>query len=300
MQTTRALLCDAFTDRPLDGNAAGVVPDADDLSGAQRQAIARELGASETAFVTASEDAERRLRYHTPTTEVDLCGHATIAAHAHLRDAGVIEPGDHTVETNVGVLDVEIEESGTVWMRQRDPTIRQRPDLDAERVANALGVDALSFVDDLPVAVADTGLPFLVVGLDYLATLGDADPDDDALRDLCEEVGAEGVYAVTLDTLERESTLHARAFCAPVGIREDPVTGTAAGAAGAYLDEIGAFGGDQPDEMVFEQGHYVDRPGTVRVRVDAEGVRVGGTAAAALDGELTVPDDEETDDIIEA
>lgn len=299
MQTTRALLCDAFTDRPLDGNAAGVVPDADGLSDDQRQAIARELGASETAFVTPSDDAERRLRYHTPTTEVDLCGHATIAAHAHLHEAGAIDAGEHTVETNVGVLDVEIEASGTVWMHQRDPTVRHRTDLDAERVADALGVEAMSFVDDLPFAVADTGFPFLVVGLDYLATLGDADPDDDALCDLCEDVGAQGVYAVTLDTLERESTLHARAFCAPVGIHEDPVTGTAAGAAGAYLDGIGAFGGDAPDELRIEQGHYVDRPGTVRVRVD-DAVQVGGVAVTALDGDLIVPDDEDDDDIIEA
>ena len=300
MQTTRALLCDAFTDRPLDGNAAGVVPDADELSEVQRQAVARELGASETAFVTASDEAERRLRYHTPTTEVDLCGHATIAAHAHLHNAGVADAGDHTVETNVGVLDVEIEESGTVWMHQRAPTVRRYDDFDAERVADALGVEAMSFVDDLPFAVADTGLPFLIVGLDYLSTLGDADPDDAALRDLCADVDAKGVYAVTLDTLERESTLHGRAFCAPLGVHEDPVTGTAAGAAGAYLDGIGAFGGDAPEEMLVEQGHYVDRPGTVRVRVDGDDVRVGGQAVTALDGDLRIPSDEAGDDIIEA
>ncbi|WP_435098066.1 PhzF family phenazine biosynthesis protein [Halarchaeum sp. P4] len=299
MHTTRALLCDAFTDRPLTGNAAGVVPDAAELSDTQMRAVARELAVSETAFVTASDDADRRLRYFSPTTEVDLCGHATIATHAHLHADGELEAGSHTVETNVGVLDVEVEESGTVWMTQRDPMVRRQPDLDPERVADVLGVEAMAFVDELPLAVADTGLPFLVVGLDYLSTLGDVDPDDDALRELCADVDAKGVYAFTFDTLDREASLHGRAFCAPLGIHEDPVTGTASGAVGAYLDHVAAFGGDFPDELVCEQGHYVDRAGEVRVRV-GDAVRVGGTAETSFDGELRVPEDDEEDEILEA
>ncbi|MFB6077544.1 MAG: PhzF family phenazine biosynthesis protein [Halarchaeum sp.] len=298
MQSTRALLVDAFTDRPLDGNAAGVVPDADGLDDDQMQAVARELGASETAFFTESDDAERRVRYFTPTTEVDLCGHATIAGHAHLAADGRIDAGTHTLETNVGVLDVDVDSDGMVWMTQRAPDVR-RASLDASRVADALDVPEAAFVDDLPFAVADTGLPFLVVGLDYLSALGDADPDDELLAGLCEDVDAAGVYAFTFDTLGAETTLHGRAFCAPVGIREDPVTGTASGAVGAYLDHVDAFGGEFPDPLVCEQGHYVERPGEVRVRVAGETVRVGGRAVRAFDGEIVVPDSED-DDIIEA
>lgn len=300
MQTTRALLCDAFADRPFAGNPAGVVPDGDGLDDAQMGSIARELNASETAFVRSSDAADRRLRYFSPTTEVDLCGHATIAAHAHLYADGRIDAGAHTAETNVGVLDVDVEESGVVWMAQNAPEIRRQPELDRERVADALGVETAAFVEDLPVAVADTGLPFLAVGLDYLSTLGDADPDDAALRALCDDVGAEGVYAFTFDTLGADATLHGRAFCAPLGIHEDPVTGTASGAVGAYLDRVGAFGSDLPDEMTFEQGHYVDRPGEVRVRVDGDDVRVGGTAETALDGDVALPETDGDDDIIEA
>jgi len=106
MNGRRACLVDAFTDEPYAGNAAGVVPEADDLSAAQMQAIARELSASETAFVSDSDDADRKVRYFTPTQEVDLCGHATIASHALLAADGVIEPGTHTLETNVGVLGI--------------------------------------------------------------------------------------------------------------------------------------------------------------------------------------------------
>ena len=295
----RACLVDAFTDEPLAGNVAGVVPDAADLSDGQCRAIARELNASETAFFTRSDGADRRIRYFTPTTEVDLCGHATIAAHALLAADGTIEPGGHTLETNVGVLDVAVEEDGVVWMTQDEPLVEE-VDLDPETVANALGIGSESIeplLSDLPLARASTGLPFFVVPVDFLSALGAADPDPEGIERLCESVDAVGLYAFTLDTLDADSTLHGRAFVPSLGIPEDPVTGTASGAVGGYLVHANAFS-ETPTELRFEQGHYVDRPGTVRVRVDGE-VRVGGRAVVALDGTLSVPEVGE-DGIIEA
>ena len=300
MDTRRALLVDAFTADPLAGNAAGVVPDAEDLSADRMGAVAAELSVSETAFVLPADDADRRLRYFSPTQEVDLCGHATIAAHAHLHQEGAIDPGEHTVETNVGVLDVEVGDDGIVWMTQNRPEVR-RVDVGYDRLGDALGIDPAALRDvgaDLPTAVASTGLPFLVVPLNFLEHLSSAAPDYPALETLAEEYDAAGVYAFTFDALEGDSTLHARAFAPGLGIREDPVTGTAAGACGAYLREVSAFDGELPEEMVFEQGHFVDRPGRIRVQVGAE-VRVGGRAVTSLDGRLTVPP-EEDDDIIEA
>ncbi len=291
-------LIDAFTDEPLAGNAAGVVPDAADLTEDQRQAIARELAVSETAFLTESEQADRRVRYFTPTTEVDLCGHATIASHAHLFERGEIEAGTHSLETNVGVLEIEVEPDGTVWMTQDEARV-ERVDLDYEAVAEALSVDPAALADvgqDLPLAVASTGLPVLLVPVNFLERLGEASPDEGTVSDLCEEVGATGLYAFTLDTLGAETTLHGRMFAPLAGISEDPVTGTASGAVGTYLREVGAFD-DLPDEMRFEQGHFVDRPGEVRVQV-GEGVRVGGRAVGALSGTLRVPVPED-DGIIE-
>ena len=316
MTETRALLVDAFTEEPCAGNAAGVVPDADDLTDDQMQAVANELGASETAFLRESDDADRRIRYFTPTTEVDLCGHATIASHAHLFADGALDAGEHTLETNVGVLDIEVESDGAVWMTQNAPEVRE-VDVGYEAVAEAtgLGVPALRGAsDDLPLAVADTGLPFLVVPVTYLSDLGGADPDFDAVKALAEGVGAAGVYAFSFDALDREATLHGRAWVPGAGIDEDPVTGTASGAVGAYLDHYDAFGeGETPEEMVFEQGHFVDRPGRVSVQVGGGGAtsgdaaeggatgadatedesrgapRVGGQAVATFDGTLAVP-----------
>jgi len=153
MDTRKALLVDAFADEPMAGNPAGVLPDASDLSEDQMQAIAGELGASETAFVVPSEDADRRLRYFTPEREVDLCGHATIAAHAYLFERAVIDDGTHTLETAAGTFDVELTIDGTVWMEQANAELG-RVDVDEQEAADALGVDVASLRDvgaDVPI-----------------------------------------------------------------------------------------------------------------------------------------------------
>ncbi|WP_254832225.1 PhzF family phenazine biosynthesis protein [Haloglomus salinum] len=302
--TRRALLVDAFTNTPLTGNAAGVVPDASDLDTEQMQAIATELGASETAFLTPSDEADRRVRYFTPSQEVDLCGHATIGSHGLLAMEGQLDEGEHTLETNVGVLDIEVD-GETVWMTQNPPEIRELEDLDYERAADALGVreSALTGLSaDLPLARATTGLPFLMIPVEYLADLSEMDPDMTAIEALSEEHDCAGVYAFTFDTLDAESTLHARMFAPGAGVPEDPVTGTASGACGAYLDRFGALD-PTPERMRFEQGHFMDRDGIVHVEASdatTEGrVRVGGEAVVALDGAVAVPEPE-SDDIIEA
>lgn len=299
--TRRALLVDAFTDEPLRGNAAGVVPDAAGLSDAQMGAVAAELAASETAFLTDSDEADRRVRYFTPTQEVDLCGHATIASHAHLYAAGVIGAGEHSLETNAGVLTIRVTDDGVVWMTQAEPSVR-RVDVDYDGLGGALGIDPAALRDvgaDLPPAVVSTGLPWLLVPVNFLERLGDADPDPAAVGALADEVDAVGIYPFTFDTLSADATLHARAFAPGAGVPEDPVTGTAAGCCGAYLRAFDAFDGDFPDEVRIEQGQFVDRGGLVRVRAPADGeIRVGGRAAIALDGSITVPGRDE--EIIEA
>ncbi|RQG92737.1 PhzF family phenazine biosynthesis protein [Natrarchaeobius halalkaliphilus] len=298
MDTIRVRQVDAFTDEPCTGNPAGVVPDADDLSRGQMQAIANEMALSETAFLRDSAEADRRVRYFTPAQEVDLCGHATIASFTHLREEG-LDPGTSTLETNVGVLEIDVGADGTVWMTQEAPTVRE-VDVGYARTAEALGVDRAALEgasDDIPLAVASTGLPFLIVPITYLSDLGNAAPDMDAIEALTDSIEATGVYLFTFDALEAESTLHGRMFAPGAGVPEDPVTGTASGAVGAYLDHFGAFDDDLPDELRLEQGHYVDRPGSVRVRVDRD-VRVGGRGVTVLDGSLVVPEDDE-DDILE-
>ncbi|WP_049980647.1 PhzF family phenazine biosynthesis protein [Halolamina rubra] len=303
MESYRTLLVDAFTKEPLAGNAAGVVPDAAGLSEEQMQAIARELSVSETAFLLPSDEADRKVRYFTPTQEVDLCGHATVASHGALYDDGAIDAGSHTLETAVGVLDIQVTDTGAVWMTQNAPQVFE-VDLAYADAADALGIDEAAFADvgaDLPPAYASTGLPFLILPVNFLEHLSGMDPDMDAVEALADAHDCAGVYVFTFDAVGRsqDSTLHGRAFVPGLGVDEDPVTGTASGACGAYLDHFAAFDDEFPERMTFEQGHFLDRPGYVGVRVDGQTVQVGGDAIVSLDGSLTVPEYED-DEIIEA
>ncbi|MBX0293394.1 PhzF family phenazine biosynthesis protein [Haloarcula nitratireducens] len=300
METRQVLLVDAFAAEPMTGNPAGVVPEAEGLTDDQLRAIANELGASETAFVLPSEEADRRLRYFTPEREVDLCGHATIAAHAALFERGALDAEQCTFETACGVLDAEVKSDGTVWMEQGDADIRE-VDLPLEDVADALGADVATLRDvgaDLPLAVGDTGFPWLLVPINYFEHLSGLDPNMAAIEACCEAADAMGLYAFTFDTISGESTLHGRAFAPLAGIAEDPVTGTAAGACGAYVRRYGALD-DTIEQVVVGQGHFLDRPGTVRVDTDGTETWVGGRAVTTLDGSLTIPAADEDDGIIE-
>ncbi|WP_253737841.1 PhzF family phenazine biosynthesis protein [Halohasta salina] len=305
MQSRSMALVDAFTTDPLSGNAAGVIPDADGLSDAQCQAVARELAVSETAFVSSSTEADRQIRYFTPTQAVDLCGHATIAAHAFLHDEGQLNAGSHSLETAVGTLQIEIEADGTVWMTQDSPTVVQQT-IDYERLAEALGCEISTLQDvgaDIPVARASTGLPVLVVPINFLESLGGLQPDFGAIEALSDDYDVAGIYAFTFDTLSTDSTAHGRFFAPAVGVDEDPVTGTASGACAAYFHAAGSAAfDDPPTDLTFEQGDFLDRAGRVRAQIEDDGstrVRVGGQAVTTVEGTITIPDDE-TDDIIEA
>jgi PhzF family phenazine biosynthesis protein len=277
------------------------VPDAAGLSDAQMAAVAAELAASETAFLTDSSEADRRVRYFTPTREVDLCGHATVASHAHLYADGALGAGEHSLETNAGVLTIRVTDDGVVWMTQAAPSVRP-VEVDYDRLGGALGIDPAALRDvgaELPAATASTGPPWLLVPVNYLQRLGDPHPDPAAVEAVADGAGAVGIYPFTFDTLSTEATLHARAFAPGAGVPEDPVTGTAAGCCGAYLREFDAFDGDFPDEIRIEQGQFLDRGGLVRVTVGPDdGIRVGGRAATALDGTITVP--ERGEELIEA
>lgn len=227
---------------------------------------------------------------------------APVAAVARLLADGRVAPGSHALATAAGVVEVEATDEGVVWVAAGEPSV-EAVDPDYDRLGAALGVAPAALRDvgaDLPAAVASVGRPFLVVPINFLERLSGADPDGEALAALADEYGVAGVYLVTFDALGAGATLHARSFPAAPGAPEEPVTGSAAGAAGAYLHAVEAFDGDPPDELRVEQGHLVDRPGVVRVRVTDEGVRVGGRGTAAVEGRARLPDEAPDDDILVA
>ena len=138
--TPAVLRYSAFTTDPSGGNPAGVVLQADALSTAQKQAIAAQVGLSETAFVSRSESAAFKLEFFTPTRQIAHCGHATIATFSLLRQRGVLGEGRFSKETVDGPRDILLD-GDMAFMEQTAPAYRRidpASDLGA-RIASSLG-----------------------------------------------------------------------------------------------------------------------------------------------------------------
>lgn len=303
MATYRILQIDAFTDRIFGGNPAGVVPAAGGLTEEQMQLIAREMNLSETAFLSGGEGGCFDVRFFTPTDEVDLCGHATIAAFWLLAlEGGVGRTGDRSVlqqRTRAGQLQVEIHYRGDdpvrVMMTQVPPETVGSGGWDRE-LLDALGLTGGDWFSDVPAPeVISTGLPDLIVPFPDRRLLWSLSPDLPALARYCRRRGIISVHCFTLDTLDEGSTAHCRDFSPAVGVPEEAATGTASGAAAAYLVSSGLVdpGGAETAAMTLEQGHILDRPSTIYAEVDIEegrpvGIRVGGEARIVIDGVLLI------------
>lgn len=293
---------DAFTTRPFTGNPAGVVPAAEGLTGRQMQAIARELGNSETAFILPPEgpDHQVRLRYFTPTVEVPSCGHATIAAHYVRALEGKLPPSTLRHKIGIGVLEIGIEREENdyrIVMTQGAPAFEDPlPAGIREEILDALGIRATDMDDRCPVQVASTGHSKVMVGIRSLERLHGLTPDGRALQGLSERIGCNGYFTFVL-TEGEEHLSHGRMFAPAIGIPEDPVTGNANGPLGAYLVRHG-LARPTGGRLCFlgRQGEAMGRPGTVEVRVDAEGdrpvrVRVAGRAVVVFQATLEIPPD---------
>jgi PhzF family phenazine biosynthesis protein len=286
---------DAFTNRPFEGNPAGVVLGADTLSDSEMQAIARELNNSETAFLMRAHSPEHdmRIRYFSPRIEVPFCGHATIAAH-YVRSL-TERLGSHSVrqEALAGIIDVEVNRNGDdirVSMRQLPPQFG--PPLSAEigsRVAHALGAQPSDLRDDCPVQVVNTAHSKILVGLRSRDTLLGLEPDPSALTQLSREIGSNGYHVFVIGAAEPGVLTTCRMFAPAIGVAEDPVTGNGNGPLGAFLVEHHLVDHPRNGAWSFRsaQGHCVSRPGIADVTVVIEDghptrVHVAGTAVVVF------------------
>jgi PhzF family phenazine biosynthesis protein len=283
----------SFTQEAFSGNPAGVVPEADGLSDERMQQIASELNdVSETAFITPDPggDADIRLRFFTSTLEVDLCGHATMAALFTLAWTGRVTGRDEIrtlrARTPVGVLELGLEFVGDElkWATMEQLVPEHAPAPGAEHAAEVLGLPWNALTTDLEIRCCSTGIWACFVPLTDLDQLARVRIQPELIQSLWpdnEELS--GVYAFAF---RDDKTTQGRFFSPPkYGIFEDPVTGTASGALGAYLMAQGRLA--ESDELVAYQGVEMGRPGRVRVRRNANGcMRISGQATPIFRGEL--------------
>ncbi|MCE5263111.1 MAG: PhzF family isomerase [Deltaproteobacteria bacterium] len=298
MKKYRLYQVDSFTAEPLQGNPAGVVPDADGLTAAQMQAIARELNNSETAFILSpgADDHEVWIRFFTPTTEVPSCGHATIAAH-YVRATERRLPSCQVIQKiGAGILPVEIireEDDYRIVMTQG--AIEFGEALTGElryEVVAALRLEQGDLGNRCPVQIVSTGHSKVLVGIRERSVLDRLRPDPARLTAISRRIGCNGYFVFALVDEPGGVLSHGRMFAPAIGIPEDPVTGNANGPLGAYLvkHRLVPVSGSR---FAFKarQGEAMGRPGTVDVTVEiANGrpttVRVGGRAVIVFQSEI--------------
>jgi PhzF family phenazine biosynthesis protein len=256
---------DAFAEQPFAGNPAAVCPLVGPATTAWMQRVAAEMNLSETAFVHARE-GRWCLRWFTPTVEVDLCGHATMAAAHTLWETGRATPAEPLVfHTRSGALTVFSEGA---LCRMDFPALPVVPTPGPADLPEALGA--------VPMWVGTNGMDLFVELV-----------DEGSVRCLRPDLGRLSRYPVrgVIVTARSASVDFVSRFFAPAsGVPEDPVTGSAHGALGPYwAEKLGRT------ELVGLQ--VSARGGRVQVGVRGDRVLLGGSAVTILRGELDVPCD---------
>ncbi|PIQ97823.1 MAG: hypothetical protein COV67_02355 [Nitrospinae bacterium CG11_big_fil_rev_8_21_14_0_20_56_8] len=194
----------------------------------------------------------------------------------------------------VGVLDLRVEEGGRIFMRQPPPQFGEVWD-SRQDLAECLGLDQRDIDPHLPCQVVSTGFPVLFVPLTCLECAGKVSLQSARLKEIFDRTGVDMIYVFTQETLDPLSTLHVRAFAPFIGIPEDPATGSAGGAMGAYWARYSGAGGKVPVRIQIEQGSEMGRPSTLFVNVEREGdrpslVEVGGDSRLVIRGHLYLTD----------
>ncbi len=333
MSNYRFIQLDVFTTEPFAGNPLAVFPEAEGLSDEHQMKIAREMNLSETVFVlkpgeepsadsnqqsaepeakepaaSGKQEVLRRLRIYTPTREIPFAGHPIVGTWNALAREGVVplpENGSGWTriyhEIGIGVLPVDIEfENGEpvqVVMTQGKPQMGSVLDDRGEQedLARALGLAIEDLDETLPIQVISTGLPFLAVPIRSLADLRRCRVNSSLLTEVYVRAGSTGCYPFSRETIEiGAARAHARLFAPADNIPEDPATGSAAGALGAYLVHHGTAN-IEPEEgryrFMIEQGDFMHRPSRINIEVKGEPgavdeVRVGGPSVIVARGEV--------------
>ena len=279
MPSYRYVVVDVFTDVPLAGNPLAVFTDARGLEPALMQALALEIGFSETVFVLpAAGDGHARIRIFTPRTELRFAGHPVLGTAFVL--GAPLQLAAVRLEIPAGVVPVALERDergGVVFGRMQQPLPTVAPAPSPDVLLDALGVERSTF----PVELYDNGVRHVYVGLESEAAVAALRPDLNALA---------AYEAVGVTCFARaDGRWKTRMFAPGLGVPEDPATGSAAGPLACHLARHGlvVWG----EEIVIAQGAELGRPSTLFARAEGgdsgiEAVEVAGAAVVLARGEF--------------
>lgn len=283
-------IVDAFSNISFGGNPAGVLISKEDLTPDIMQKIAAEVRFSETAFVKQIDETSFQVKFFTPNTEIELCGHATISIFEVLRYKKLVEAGNtYKMQCKAGTLDIFIDENH-IMMEQSTPLSRNSV-LNIEEICETLNIDVNDVGTvgyDLKPEVISTGVWDIMFPVKSEQILNKISPDFSRLSELSKKYDVVGLHAFTLDTNDQTSLC--RNFAPLYGINEEAATGTSNGALTYYLYKNNII--KPNDENIYLQGQQMNRPSLITGKLQVENgkikILVGGTSKILLEGEFFI------------
>ncbi|QOX65221.1 PhzF family phenazine biosynthesis protein [Anoxybacterium hadale] len=305
-------IVDAFADTLFGGNPAGVVILDDGMDfphSEQMRKTAAELRYSETAFIKPMGHNQFQIRYFTPASEVDLCGHATIGSFVALADAGLTAPGtDCICCTLAGDLNIQVSDGSVLMDMSAPEAIGEIADnMEQKELYEIMGIrpkhqgEILFEGQLIPESkrlsegktgrllipeIISTGLPDILLPVENEAALASIAPDFSALSRLSERYGVVGVHAFTVNS--EDGAVHCRNFAPLYDIDEEAATGTSNGALTYYLYKNGLI--SENAVVRYIQGEAMARPSVITGRLSlvdgAVNIQVGGSAVILVRGTI--------------
>ncbi|EOC99421.1 PhzF family phenazine biosynthesis protein [Caldisalinibacter kiritimatiensis] len=291
---------DVFTEKPFEGNPAGIVPDAKGLTEETMQKIATEINVSETAFVTPINKKEYQVRFFTPECEIDLCGHATIATFFTLAHKGYIDSiKDGALRvyqiTKVGRLPVDIYfkngQVDKVMMHQDKPKSLGTVN-NLKEISEALSIK----LEDIGIGnrefkseIISTGLPDIILPVKSKAILDNLKIDFPKLKQISKQYNVIGLHVFCIENEKKVEKVYCRNFAPIVGINEESATGTSNGALIYYLKKNNIL---KKDTLIAYQGEHLGRPSEIFCEIEQTEndyiVKVGGRSHLVLESVILI------------
>jgi trans-2,3-dihydro-3-hydroxyanthranilate isomerase len=287
-------IVDVFAEEKYAGNQLGVFRNAEDVSDADMQRIAKEMNYSETTFILKDDERDGGfdVRIFTPEEELPFAGHPTLGTAFVIQQEILMKPVEKVVlNLKVGQIPVSFSYQedipGVLWMKQKPPVFGSM--IAIEPIAQSLNLDKGAFDERFPIQEVSTGIPFLIVPLRSLDYLKQAKVDYEKFMKAVESVEAKAPLVFCPGARENRNDISVRVFVDYYGIPEDPATGSANGCLAGYLTKHRYFGENRIDVRV-EQGHQIGRPSLLYLKAeemeDDIDVFVGGKVIMVAKGKF--------------
>ncbi len=287
-----AYIARAFCHVSQGGNPAGVVivDREHPLTSAQMQSIAKQLNFSETVFISSTGPHSYQALYFTPTSSIDFCGHATLAAFGVLKHLGLVDDKIkiYPLDTQAGKCEVTLKDH-LIFLSQLLPAFEE--EIDRTEIAPILG-DFVSPDEPRP-RIVSTGLRDIFVRVQDEKCLRSLKPDLKLMSILNEKTHSIGMHVFSLEPRGSEITAHCRNFAPLYGIDEESATGSSNGALACYLFETGMLPPGSEHRLLFRQGESLNAPSDIYVHLNThertiEKVECGGEVVVDGERELEV------------